>query len=389
MDYYIERLSNELNTIFNFWKNKAIIDGRFATRVSVNGECSFSEPLGSLYVSRVLYGSSAAALHTGDPSYREIADLAYRTLRNQLSNPIGGYSWAVDQNGGVLHDEMHIAFVQAFVLYGLCEYFALTGDEDVKQELFLLVDLIENKVRDVNDVSYLDGFDQDWNPTKKQYKSFGTHLHLLEAYAKLIEVSGNTIYKRSVEQLIRLLIHRFINLDKPEVYHRFDTSWRLLPNENWIGHQLEAAWIVYRTSKIIDDETLREKSKEVLLRLSNNAIEVGFDRQYGGMLNRFIGDEPITTNKEWWPQAESVIAFLHAYQASHDKKYLSYAIRLLEYIDNTFSDGRSGEWYDSVSREGEPQVGTPKLHLWKSMYHNVRYCIEAIRQIEALFVSVS
>lgn len=386
MDFYIERLNRELANILNFWKSHAIQGKRFATKVSTNGTFSFTEPLGSLYIARVLYGASAAGRYTGDPSYKEIAELAYHTLRNQLSNPNGGYYWAVDENGGIVHDSMHVSFVQAFVLYGLGEYYALTADSEVKKDLFLQIDFIESKIRNISDGSYLDGFDHDWNPLQNQYKSLGTHLHLLEAYSKFIEVTGHLIYERSVENLLEILHNRFVNTGRAEIYHQFDKNWNLLPNEIWIGHNVEAAWIFLRSAQIIEHKELIEKSKQLLVKLCDNAIEKGFDKQYGGMINRFKNDEPVTTNKEWWPQAESVIAFLNCYQVSHDKKYLSYAIRLLEYIDYTFSDSVNGEWFDTVTREGEPLLNQAKLHLWKSMYHNVRYCIETIKQIESLFV---
>lgn len=388
MDYYIERLNHELRHIVEFWQKFAVKNNQIAPQVSNIGQSYYDAPLGSIYLSRLLFGSSAACMHLQDSTFKYIADLAYRTLRNQLSNPGGGYYWAVDKNGRIVHDHENCSMVQAFVVNGLSQYYALTGDEDVKKDIFRQIDFIENKIKHFIDNSYLDGFEEDWTPAKNQYKSLATHLHLLEAYVKFIEVSDNVIYKRSIGKLLELLIYRFVNKGNGEMIHKFNSSWKALPNENWIGHNVEAAWIIYKSARLVEDIDLLRESETILFSLCDHAIELGFDRQYGGMFNRFINDEAITTNKEWWAQSESVIAFLYAHHVSNDKKYLSYAIRLLEYIDNTFSDQENGEWFDSVTREGKPITNLPKLHLWKSMYHNVRYCIESVKHLQQLFVSV-
>ena len=131
-----------------------------------------------------------------------------------------------------------------------------------------------------------------------------------------------------------------------------------------------------------------QNCKDTAVKLCNHAIELGFDIKYGGMFSRFEKDTPVTTDKDWWTQTESVLAFLNAHSLTGDKKFLSYAIRLLEYIDNTFSDAINGEWYDTVSREGKPYIDKPKAHLWKSIYHNVRYCVLTVKHLENLFVPV-
>lgn len=386
MEYYIERLNRELRNIFSFWQKYAINNNQIAAEVSNNGQPIYEAPLGSIYLSRLLYGSSASCMYLHESSFRQIADLAYHTLRNQLSNPNGGYYWAVDKNGVIIHDSINASMAQAFVILGLSEYYALTGEEDVKREIFQQIDFIESKIKHYIDNSYLDGFSEEWAPLKKQFKSLYTHLHLLEAYSKFIKVADDAIYKRSVEKIISVLLSRFVNKEIGEVMHQFDTQWNPVPNENWIGHNMETSWLIYNAAIAINNSDLIKESENIILSLCDRAIDLGFDHQYGGMFNRFINGEVITTNKEWWVQSESVIAFFYAHQISNNKKYLSYAIRLLEYIDNTFSDSQKGEWFDSVTREGRPITDLPRLHLWKSMYHNVRYCIETAKHLEKLFV---
>jgi cellobiose epimerase len=238
------------------------------------------------------------------------------------------------------------------------------------------------------DGSYPDGFTFGWNATDRQYRSLATHLHLLEAYTKVRKITKNLHYDKFIENLIKIILKHFINLKVTRVLHQYDNNWMALPDENWMGHNVETSWILCDAARVLNNPELMHNCKEVAIKLVDHAIELGFDTKYGGMFNRFEKANPISTDKEWWPQAESVIAFLNAHSLTGDKKYLSYAIRLLEYIDNTFSDTVNGEWYDTVSREGKPYTEKPKAHLWKSMYHNVRYCILTLKHLENMFVPV-
>jgi cellobiose epimerase len=388
MEYYIERLNHELKNIMKFWQEYAIIKNQFATQVSHDGSASFSAPLGSVYLSRILFGSSATCRHLDDASYKPIADLAYKTLITKLLNPSGGFHWAIDSNNNIVHDAINYSFAQAFAVYGMSEYYALTGDSEVMKSLFHQIDFIESKIKNLDDGSYLDCFSPDCLPMEVQSRSLGTHLHLLEAYVKFTSVTKDTLYQKSIEHIIKILIDRFIDLQKGNVYHRLTMSWKPESDEVWIGHNVETAWILMKSATVLKNVELINKCREILITLCDNAIERGFDKQYGGIFNRFDNNRLITSEKEWWPQAESVIAFMYAHHESNNKKYLSYAIRLLEYIDNTFSDQALGEWHDTVSREGKPVLEKPKLHLWKSMYHNVRYCIEVSKQLQKIFATV-
>jgi mannobiose 2-epimerase len=388
MEYYIERLNLELRNIMSFWQKFVIVDNQIATQVSHDGLASFNAPLGSLFLSKMLYGSSATCRHLNEKTYKNIADLAFQTLTTKLLNPSGGFHWALDEKLHAIHDEANYSLAQAFAVYGMAEYYALTGDLEVMKILFHQIDFIETKIKDIDDGSYLDGFNPDGTSSKTQYKTLGTHLHLLEAYVKFMNVTKDNLYQKSIEHIIRILIDRFIDLKKGHVYHKLSLSWKPETAEMWIGHNVETAWILLKSASALKNAELISTCREILTSLCDHAIERGFDKQYGGIFNRFDNNRLITQDKEWWPQAESVIALMYAYHSSGNKMYLSYAIRLLEYIDNSFSDQSHGEWYDTISREGKPDLDIPKLHLWKSMYHNVRYCIEVSKNLEKIFVTI-
>jgi cellobiose epimerase len=389
MNYYIERLDKELRNILNFWYKHVYHDQGIAAEVYNCGTINKGANTGSLFLSKIIYGVSAASVHLSDNQYKPLADKAYSDLSTRFKNPKGGYYWAMNNNGKILHDEINVSYSQAFVVYGLIEYYALTASEPVKEALNEQISFIEKVLVNKEDGSFKDGFTQDWRPLANQTKSLGTHLHMLEAYVKRFEVLKDTSCKAKIENLLELILTHFIDDRTFEVFHQFDNNWQALPNENWLGHNMELSWIICKAAREIRNEILFKRCSQVAVELCNQAIEQGFDTQYGGMFNRFDKKELIITDKEWWPQAESVVAFLNAYRITTDKKYLSYAIRLLEYIDNIFSDSIEGEWYDSVTREGSPFLEKPKVHFWKSLFHNVRYCLETANYLQKLYVKAS
>jgi mannobiose 2-epimerase len=388
MKYYTERLNTELQNILNFWFKYSTRVSKIIPEISNEGNANTNAVLGSYFVSGILYGSSAAVKQLRNYTYMPLCELAYYTLTRKMRNPKGGYIWGINPDGTILHDELNVSMVQAFILYGLAEYYALTGDEAVANQIAEQIEFIENKLKKKNDGSYADGFTFGWNDADKQYRSLSTHLHILGAYTKVKKATRSSQYDKYIENLIRIVLKYFINLKVTRVIHKFESNWFALPDENLIGDNVEASWILCDAARTLKNAELFEQCKDVALKLCNSAIELGFDSQYGGMFNRFHKGVLLSTNKEYSTQAESVLAFINAHSLTGDKKYLSYAIRILEYIDNTFSDPVKGEWYETVSREGKPYLNKPKVHLWKTMHHNVRYCINTVKNLENLFVPV-
>ena len=137
MNYYLERLNSELTSILEFWKQNMIsndnasIIPEYNTKKNTNGDLTS----GSMYLSRIIYGVSAACRFQKDTKYKVLADIAFKNLYEQFKNPAGGFYWAKTQNNKVVHDCNNINMAQAFVLYGLSEYYLLTKNPVIESEL--------------------------------------------------------------------------------------------------------------------------------------------------------------------------------------------------------------------------------------------------------------
>lgn len=385
MDYYLERLESELKRILNFWtkhlvsEEKSIIYPECFNDGSTNPDAD----LGSLYLGRIIYGASAASRFLNTNEYKFLADIAFKQLYENLKNEKGGYYWAVDKAGNPVHNE-HVNMALANVFYGLCEYALLTNSPVVNAEIKKLYSFLQNKVADKTNGGFLDGFDLDWNLSQNPERMLGTHMALLVAFSKHYEYTGSIESKNTIKSLINILIERFIDSENNIIYNRLKSDWSTTQNDYDVGASTQIGWILTSVANQIEEPDLYIESCKICLSHTDIALNHGFDREYGGVYSALSNNMPTNTNKMWWPQAETAIAAMQSYQFSKEKKYLSYAIRLIEYIENTISDNSNGEWFKYVSREGIPDSAVPKIDLWKALYHNVRYCIEMSNRLRSL-----
>jgi mannobiose 2-epimerase len=386
MEYYIERLELELKRIMDFWMLHLISNENslIYPECSIEGKPNSQSNLGSMYLSRVIYGSSAACSFLNTNKYKVLADLAFKMLYERFRNPAGGFYWARNPGNEIIHDSDNSNMGQAFVLYGLAEYARLTNNPIVESEMKKLQQFFIKTAGDTIHGGFFDGFNADWEQEKNFHKGLATHLHFMEAFVKQYQYKADKQLEVIITELIEIISDKFINTQKTECYHRLTPDWNLLPNFNWAGHNVEVGWLLTRAAESIKNENLYKHTCSIAKSLTEKVIEQAFDKSYGGIYNEIKDGQPTESNKFWWPQAEAALAFMNTYIITKDKIFLSYALRMVEYIENTFSDSINGEWYAVVTREGRPIESEPKVHFWKSIYHNVRYCIEMSNMIKSL-----
>jgi len=95
------------------------------------------------------------------------------------------------------------------------------------------------------------------------------------------------------------------------------------------------------------------------------------------MMYEKTGDH-LNANLEWWPQAETVVGCLNAWQISGDKTFLDAAVRTWGWIKSNMIDHEYGEWYSNVFPDGSPQKNRVKADHWRCPYHNSRMGFEVI-----------
>lgn len=150
------------------------------------------------------------------------------------------------------------------------------------------------------------------------------------------------------------------------------------------GHNLEALWFMMNLGIRRNDKALIEKC----VRISLDVIELGWDKQYGGIfyfLDRkgYPQQQLEWDQKLWWVHLESAICMLKGYQLTGNGKCLEWFMRLHEYMWTHFKDAGYPEWFGYLNRRGEVLLPL-KGGKWKGCFHVPRGLFQCWQILETL-----
>jgi mannobiose 2-epimerase len=391
---YLSRIEGDLRGgILPFWiENVVNAESRgFFGAVANNLSVDRKAERGSLLTSRILWTFSATYAQYRDPSYLAMADHAYNDLILHFHDgKHGGFWWSISAEGKVLRDRKQV-YGQAFALYALAEYHAATGKREPLDQAITLYRLIEEHSKSALG-GYLEAFGTDWEPIAdmrlsevdlNEPKSQNTHLHVMEAYTRLLLLWPDPGLRAALAGLVDIMLSRIVNPVTGHLGLFFAEDWTLRSDRISYGHDIEAAWLLTWAADVLDDPELASRIRPLAVKIAEVTLAEGVDGD-GGVYNQG-GPEGLTdTNKEWWPQAEAIVGFLNAYQISGQERFLTAAFRTWDFIELRLIDRAAGEWFRGVTRGGIVLDNELKVSFWKCPYHNGRTALEASRRLREL-----
>jgi mannobiose 2-epimerase len=346
---------------------------------------------GALLTSRILWTYSAAYGRYRDPAYLAMAEHAYGDLQAHFHDAEhGGYWWSVSADGTVLRDRKQV-YGQAFAVYALAEFHAATGRREPLDLAIAAHRLLERHAR-ARHGGYLEAFGRAWEPIAdmrlsevdlNEPKSQNTHLHVMEAYTRLLTVWPDPALRSALAELVDIMLTRIVNPDTGHLGLFFAEDWAPRSRLVSYGHDIEAAWLLAWAADALGDPGLVARVRALAVKIAETTLAEGVDAD-GGVYNQG-GPEGLTdTNKEWWPQAEAVVGFLNAFQISGEERFLAAALHTWDFIEKRLIDRKRGEWLRGVTREGRVLAGELKVSFWKCPYHNGRTGLEATRRLREI-----
>lgn len=380
--------------ILPWWSEHAVDreGGGFFGCIGPDGRPDAAAPRGGILNARILWAFSAAYRALGDEPLRALADRAAGVIRERFLDPEhGGLHWSVDARGTPVDDRKHI-YAQAFGVYALAEHHRATGSEKSLGAAIDLFRLIEEHGHDATHGGYLEAFDRRWRPLADRRlgatdlnapKSENTHLHLLEACTTLLRAWRDPLLETRLRELVGLFTDRIVDRGSGHVLLFFDRDWTPLSRTVSFGHDIETSWLLEDAADAMGDAAVEVGARPVSLLLADTVLREGLDPD-GGVFYEVAPDGTVDEAKEWWTQAESVVGFLAAYQATDRPELLAAAASTWEFIERRVLDHRNGEWYRRVDRDGSPQPQHEKAGPWKGPYHNSRMCLQVMERAEAL-----
>lgn len=405
---YRKTFQTELHdNILNFWIKFGIEkdgDG-FYGATDLKGNPVIDAPKSCVLNARILWTFAEAAKNFNNKTYAEVAERALLVLQNYFADKeFGGYFMSIDSINKPLDTVKH-TYAQAFVLYALSKYYEFKPGTELQNQIDKYFLFLEEKTKDFANPGYFEAFTREWKlydenrmADNNEPRSMNTHLHILEAYAAYYKVSNNPLVKERLKQLLELFMDKIIRKSGhlgiffDERFNETNTSKSICS----FGHDIEASWLLWEAAEILGDPEIINRMQALSIKMLNAVDRMGVDKDGGLFLESTRFGSHVRTNKHWWPQAETLVAFMNAYELSSSHEYWEKLKLSWNFIDKHVIDHTNGEWFTKVNRLGEPYLIEPendpspyyrndwKIDPWKCPYHNGRAMMELIKRIDKL-----
>jgi mannobiose 2-epimerase len=374
-----------------FWRERSLDHARggFIAEMTNDGALREDAPKGLILNARLLWTFSALYRELGEERDRELARRAYDYIEKYFRDPdYGGYLWRVDPDGQPLEVAKKVCG-QAFCVYALSEYHRATGDAGALRSAAETCNLIELHAHDARFGGYVEVLGADWSPVEdlrlsdkdmNVAKSMNNHLHILEAYTALHSVWPNPVVAGRLRELIRLFDERILTASGHfDLF--FDEQWKVRSDSYTYGHDIEGAWLLREAAAALGDKELEAQVSKRAVEVASAVYREGLDQE-GGLVYEGRDGKVIDTSREWWPQAEAMVGFWHAYRLTKETAFADAVARLWAFIERRIVDRVHGEWFWRVRADGSVDEREPKVSEWKDPYHATRMCLEMLRFLE-------
>jgi mannobiose 2-epimerase len=416
------RDSNELRTaarelnrhldhgIIPFWRDRAPDNAHGGYLVRFDGEGrSLGTPEKYLNTQcRLLWWFSALARHGRDPAANlGLARHGFEFIRRHFWDEArGGWFWKVRADGSSL-DEGKVVYGQSFAIYAMAEYALASGDDEARRLAEQTFDLLRRHCADVRHGGYLENLEPDWTLSTPGFhagdrKSLDTHMHLLEAFTVLYELTSAEGHRQKLMELAELIRARMIDPVAGCGRNQFDLSFTPIPalaiRRTWnaerqgdapasptdttsYGHNLELAWLMRRALHVANEDPT--SWNPVLGGLVEHAVAHGIDWQHGGVYRDGTAQGgPLVREKEFWQNAEALVGLLDGWEATGEGRYAEAFVNVWEFSRRHFI-APCGEWRVLLDRQGraiDDHVGNN----WKVCYHSGRAALECVTRLERM-----
>jgi mannobiose 2-epimerase len=306
----------------------------------------------------------------------------------------GGYFAKVSDAGTPTDRRKHV-YLNAFALYGLGAYHRAAGDKAALAAARDLFRTLEARCHDPAHGGYTEFFHEDWRPVtdpkEPSYvgppgtRTYNTHLHVLEALAELYRVWPDPLVRRRLEELLTI---NTLTVRLPEYgcnVDQFTPHWRPVRTPGNLrasyGHDVEAAWLCLDAARALG-------RPPALLRgwaegLVGYSLRHGYDRARGGFYySGPLGRDAHDTRKEWWVQAEGLVALLELYRLTGRPGYYERFAKTLDFVER-YQVAKEGGWWATRHADGSP-AGAVRTSMWQGAYHSGRSMLRCAALLDGL-----
>lgn len=382
------QLRQELEAMLKYWQTYAVDKefGGFVGQVDNFNQINNKAPKSIILNTRILWTFSRAGNFYNDSRYDEECQLAFSYLQEHFKDKqSGGVFWMVDHLGRPLDKRKQI-YAQAFCIYALSEYYKYSKNARALVWAMDIFEHIEAKAYDPVNDGYIEAFGPNWNAIGDMrlshkdlnaVKTTNTHLHILEAYTTLLEISHDVKVERALTRLHQLFLNRIFGYDN-HMKLFFNRDWKKISTEISFGHDIEAVWLLLLSARQLNDDQLISKTEDLAINVVKTFVNEALDLEFG-VINSKNGDTLETdTDRHWWPQAEAMVGLIHIWKITNDSSYYNICQQIWKFTTTYIIDHEYGEWFFRVDDKGKPYLEENKIGPWKCPYHNGRALMEIL-----------
>jgi mannose 2-epimerase len=283
-----------------------------------------------------------------------------------------------------------------------------TGNATARRTAEETFTLVQKYAADTLWGGYREMFLRDWQPRPSgayggDRKSFDVHMHLVEAYTTLYELTRADIHRRKLLEVIDLLWNRMFHAPSWTGISQFSLDFTPLPaimfktvwgsdrdnegaprplNNTSYGHNIEFVWLFLHALSVL--EISPDPWREKLEALARHTVRYGIDTEFGGIFVEGPHDGPARDlQKEFWQQAESLVGLLDCYLLFKDRVYWDAFRKVFDFVWNRMINHEVGEWFALLERDGTVKwdyLG----HAWKNNYHTTRSMVQTLRRLKEI-----
>lgn len=386
-----EVTENLTGNLLPYWSKYMVdnVNGGFYGRISGSDQVFPNEDKGGILNARILWTYSAAYRVTKDTSYLRLATRARDYIMAHFIDREFGGAYRSVKASGEPSDTRKQTYTQSFFIYGLSEYSRATGDKAALKTAKEIFECFEKYVSDRESNGYFEVFTRDWQRSRdrligekddRDEKTMNTSLHLMEAYANLYRVWPDKRLESRLKNMVEIFLDKIVDGKTYHLICFMDRNWNPTSTVDSYGHDIEASWLIYEAATLLKDPVILKRARETCIRIADAASE-GIMPDGSMIDEKNFATGELRTTRSWWPQVETVVGYLNAYELTGNTRYLDYCVNNWNYTKKHFIDTKNGGWYPSVNAEGVAGRGD-KGGFWTCPYHNGRMCLEVIERVQ-------
>jgi cellobiose epimerase len=385
-----EVTENLTKNLIPWWSARMVdnTNGGFYGRINWNDQVFPSADKGGILNARILWTYSAAYRVLKDTAYLSLATRAKTYIMDHFIDKESGGAYRSVKATGEVSDSKKQTYTEAFFIYGLTEYYRITGDQEALTTARNIFECLEKNAFDKESNGYFEVFTHDWKRSHEMLigekspndeKTMNTSLHVMEAYANLYRVWPDKRMADRLRNMVDLFLNKIVDKKSFHLICFMDKRWDSSSTTDSYGHDIEASWLIYEAANLLNDPALLARSRETTGRIAIAASE-GLQPDGSMIDEKDNASGRLNSNRSWWSQAETVVGYLNAFELTGNEKYLDYSVKNWNYIKNHLIDNKNGGWYPSANEAGVAGKGD-KAGFWTCPYHNGRMCLEIIERV--------